>query len=139
MNLNDIIPNEKQRQIYLLRQQGMKFKEIAEQLGISASTASLYYKRAENIVMLTEWYQKKIAEFDEPSDITLTKGDVGVMLDALLLLERAQLRRKEREAVNKYQTEYLKLKKRSFEKLKKKAMIAAMGEKKYELMQQKYK
>ena len=139
MNHNDIIPNEKQREIYLLRQRGMKFKEIAEQLGISASTASLYYKRAENIVMLTEWYQKKIAEFDEPSDITLTKGDVGVMLDALLLLERAQLRRKEREAVNKYQTEYLKLRRRSFEKLKKKAMIAAMGEKKYELMQQKYK
>ena len=139
MNLNDIIPNEKQREIYLLRQRGMKFKKIAEQLGISASTASLYYKRAENIVMLTEWYQKKIAEFDEPSDITLTKGDVGVMLDALLLLERAQLRRKEREAVNKYQTEYLKLKKHSFEKLKKKAMIVTMGEKKYELMQQKYK
>lgn len=139
MNLNDIISNEKQREIYLLRQRGMKFKEIAEQLGISASTASLYYKRAENIVMLTEWYQKKIAEFDEPSDITLTKGDVGVMLDALLLLERAQLRRKEREAVNKYQTEYLKRKKRSFEKLKKKAMIVTMGEKKYELMQQKYK
>ncbi|MBQ4539524.1 MAG: helix-turn-helix domain-containing protein [Oscillospiraceae bacterium] len=139
MNLNDIIPNEKQRQIYLLRQQGMKFKEIAEQLGISPSTASLYYKRAENIVLLTEWYQQKIAEFDAPSDIALTKGDVRVMLDALLLFERAQLKRNERETVNKYQAEYLRLKKRSFEKLKKKALISAMGEKKYELMQQKYK
>ena len=139
MNLNDIISNEKQREIYLLRQQGMKFKEIAEQLGISASTASLYYKRAENIVMLTEWYQKKIAEFDEPSDITLTKGDVGVMLDALLLLERARLRRKEQSPINKYQAEYLNQRILSFKKLKKQALICTMGEKKYELMQQKYK
>lgn len=93
MNHNDIISNEKQRQIYLLRQQGMKFKEIAKQMEISPSTASLYYKRAENIVLLTEWYQHKIAEFNEPSDIALTKGDVRVMLDALLLFERAQLKR----------------------------------------------
>ena len=139
MNLNDIIPNEKQREIYLLRQRGMKFKEIAEQLGISASTASLYYKRAENIVMLTEWYQKKIAEFDEPSDITLTKGDVGVMLDALLLLERARLRRKEQSPINKYQAEYLNQRILSFKKLKKQALICTMGEKKYSMIPDKYK
>ena len=134
MDFSDIILDEKQREIFVLKQQGLTYKKIAEKVGLSASTVSLYYKRAERIVTLTEWYQHKNAEFDEPSGVTLTKGDVRVMLDALLLLERTLLRRREPTPVNKYQQEYLQLKKESLENLIKMALICTLGEKKYEIM-----
>ena len=139
MELNDILLDEKQREIYTLKQQGLTFKKIAEKVDLSASTVSLYYKRAEHIVTLTEWYQQKSAEFYEPSDMTLTKGDVRVMLDSLILLERTLLRRKEPTPINKYQQQYLELKKESLEDLIVKALFCTVGEKKFEMLPEIYK
>jgi len=131
MNADLTILTEKQRQVFLLREEGCKFKDIAEKVGISSATASKYYNQAVKTIELAEWYQKKTAEFSEATDITLTKGDVAVIQDALLIFEKVYYEGRTRRPANRYQAEYIETKERAFRELKRRVMIYAMGEEKY--------
>lgn len=134
MKLDLDILDEKRRQVYLLRKEGNSFRTIAKEVGVSAATACRYHRQALRTLELSLWYQKKIEEFSEKVDFSLTKGDLGVILDSLWLMERALLRRKEHIPENKYQEEYLWLKKYSFLDIKERMEISVMGEEKYRMM-----
>ena len=134
MKLDLDILDEKRRQVYLLRKEGNSFRTIAKEVGVSAATACRYHRQALRTLELSLWYQKKIEEFSEKVDFSLTKGELGVILDSLWLMERALLRRKEHIPENKYQEEYLWLKKYSFLDIKERMEISVMGEEKYRMM-----
>ena len=134
MKLDLDILDEKRRQVYLLRKEGNSFRKIAKELGVSAATACRYHRQALRTLELALWYQKKIEEFSEKVEFPLTKGDIGVILDSLWLMERATLRRKERTPDNEYQEEYLWLKKYSFLEIKERMEICVLGEEKYRMM-----
>lgn len=79
---------ERQRKIYLLRNKGATLSQIADTVGITQEGVRATYNRAKNRV----WkYRENLAEGGAGGnsiELTLTRGELDLIIEALLLLEK---------------------------------------------------
>ncbi len=73
----------KQRQVYLLRQEGLSFKAIGEAMGIGAGTATRHMHEAERRFREKAYYDAQEAWNQEPIIISTTQGQARALLDCL--------------------------------------------------------
>ena len=88
------ILTERQRQVYLLRQQKLTFAQIGEQLGISAASAGTTYHAAHRRLRDAAILHDAPSEHDtRPVDFPLTRGELEAIAGALFLLQRKMCRK----------------------------------------------
>ena len=88
------ILTERQRQVYLLRQQKLTFAQIGEQLGISAASAGTTYHAAHRRLRDAAILHDAPSEHDtRPVDFPLTRGELEAIAGALFLLQREMCRK----------------------------------------------
>lgn len=94
MERNLEILSAKQRTAWELREKGFSFKKIAEEMGITPPAASELVHRAERRFREYEQYQNVLARNNETIDITITRGECKLLIDAVGEYERALMRSK---------------------------------------------
>jgi len=67
----------------MLREKGLKIKEISEQLGISPSTVHQHIHQAERRFIEQEEYLASQERNLEPVSLPLTRGEVKILIKAL--------------------------------------------------------
>ena len=94
MDQNLSILTERQRQVYLLRQQKLTFAQIGEQLGISAASAGTAYhaahRRLRDAAILLD--APPLTD-TRPVDFPLTRSELEAIAGALSLLHREMCRK----------------------------------------------
>ena len=75
--------SEKQKTALSLRQQGFSYRAIGERMGISESSASQCCKRAVRKMREYAYYTKKEAENQNPVTLTVTRGQLKIIVSAL--------------------------------------------------------
>ena len=88
-NLN--ILTEKQREAWELREKGMTYKEMAAQMGISMSAARAHVIKAERRFREYERFIKMKENDNETEVLTLTHGEIKLLVDALMKYEQELL------------------------------------------------
>lgn len=83
---------EKQRTAYELREQGLTFKAIGEEMGITQTAARNHVHNAERRFREYTAYHRIEQRNLEPLPIDLTRGEVKIILSALQLLERDMMK-----------------------------------------------
>lgn len=83
---------EKQREAYLLREEGLTYQAIGDKMGISVNAARNHVHHAERRFREYTLYHKIEERNLEPAQIELTRGEVKVILEALVSLEREIMR-----------------------------------------------
>ena len=88
------ILTERQRQVYLLRQQKLTYAQIGEQLGISGASAGTTYHAAHRRLRDAAILHDAPSEHDtRPVDFPLTRGELEATAGALFLLQREMCRK----------------------------------------------
>lgn len=82
------ILTEQQREVYLLRQDGMTCKEIAEKINAPASRVTSCLKHAKRKIAEYESYHATGTSNDAPLDFPMTAGELRLVLEGLDLLKR---------------------------------------------------
>lgn len=90
----------KQRQAYLLRQQGLSFRAIGENMGIIDSTARMHFNMAERRLREKAHDDAQNAWSETPILISTTQGQVQALLDCLDWLDGAVRRKVYRSSKN---------------------------------------
>lgn len=80
------ILTERQRDVYLLKQQKMSYKKISEVLGITPSIARSIYENAMRRLIDYEYYHAVEERNDEKTDFPLTRGELKLIREGLVLL-----------------------------------------------------
>lgn len=83
---------EKQREAYLLREDGLTYQAIGDKMGISMNAARNHVLHAERRFREYTLYHKIEERNLEPAQIELTRGEVKVILEALVSHEREIMR-----------------------------------------------
>ena len=83
---------KRQREVFELREQGLTYKAIADQLGINVSGARQHYINAERRFREYTRYHKIAEQNLEIAPIELTRGEVKVIAEALRVLERDMMK-----------------------------------------------
>lgn len=83
---------EKQRTAYELREQGLTFKAIGEEMGITQTAARNHVHNADRRFREYTAYHRIEQRNLEPLPIDLTRGEVKIILSALQLLERDMMK-----------------------------------------------
>lgn len=84
---------DKQRRAYELRQGGLTYKKVGEQMGITANAARQNFKGAERRLREYARYRHVQERNNEPVDFPLTRGELKMIIEGL---------RKERRAMTKH-------------------------------------
>ena len=87
---------EKEKTALSLRQQGLSYSAIGEKMGISVNSASHCCKRAARKVREYAYYKKKEAENQNPVAITVTRGQLKIIVSALrmfVIMQELDMRR----------------------------------------------
>ncbi len=92
----------KQREAVELREQGMTLKQVAEQMGVSYNAAREHLHRAERRFREYDQYMAAEQRNQEPVELTLSRGEVKLVLDALRVLENKY----EKEVVRSIKTDW---------------------------------
>ena len=79
---------EKQREAYLLREEGLTYQAIGDKMGISTNAARTHVLHAECRFREYTLYHKIEEKNQELADIDLTRGELKVIMEALVCLER---------------------------------------------------
>ena len=79
---------EKQREAYLLREEGLTYQAIGDKMGISTNAARTHVLHAERRFREYTLYHKIEEKNQELADIDLTRGELKVIMEALVCLER---------------------------------------------------
>lgn len=82
------ILSKRQREVWMLLEQGLNRKEIAQRLGISYSSVGAHILQAERRFLEYERYCAEEKKNFEPVFLPLTRGEVKIILAALDLYER---------------------------------------------------
>lgn len=83
---------EKQREAYLLREEGLTYQAIGDKMGISMNAARNHVLHAERRFREYTLYHKIEERNLEPAQINLTRGELKVILEALVSHEREIMR-----------------------------------------------
>ena len=83
---------EKQREAYLLREEGLTYQAIGDKMGISMNAARTHVLHAERRFREYTLYHKIEERNLEPAQINLTRGELKVILEALVSHEREIMR-----------------------------------------------
>lgn len=83
---------EKQRTAYELREQGLTFKAIGEEMGITQTAARNHVHNAERRFREYTAYHRIEQRNLEPLPFDLTRGEGKIILSALQLLERDMMK-----------------------------------------------
>ena len=79
---------EKQREAYLLREEGLTYQAIGDKMGLTANAARNHVFHAERRFREYTLYHKIEEKNQELASIDLTRGEVKVIMEALVSLER---------------------------------------------------
>ena len=110
MQENVSILTERQRQAYLLRQQGMTYRKIGEEMGISDGAASRLVRdaqrRLQNHEQFCRWQEKQ----NQPVDFPLTRGELALLLtgarEMRIDMMRSAMRKKDGDLASRLPDEY---------------------------------
>ena len=78
----------KQREAVLLKEKGLKIKQIAEAMGITYNAARDHILHAERRFREYDHYQKMDEENKTMVEIPISRGECKVLMEALVALER---------------------------------------------------
>lgn len=92
MEENLSILTEKQKTAYLLRQEGMTYKAIAEKMGVTSDTASQHVKTAERRFREYERLQAQERWGKEEVSITITRIELEAVMWSLKWIEDKMIR-----------------------------------------------
>ena len=81
------ILTEKQKEVYLLRMEGMPFTEISRKLGKSVSAVRENYRGVERRTREYAAYQRAEARNNEVVDFPMTRGELKAVCDGLRKLQ----------------------------------------------------
>lgn len=87
------ILTEKQKRAYSLRQKGMTYQKIGEAMGISTPAATAHVKGAERRFREYKSYHDEQKSNDRPAPISLTYGELKLVVEGLGLLQKDMLRK----------------------------------------------
>lgn len=79
---------DKQREAYLLREEGLTYQAIGDKMGISIHAARTHVHNAERRFREYTYFHKVEERNLEPVNIKLTRGEIKVIMEALVCLER---------------------------------------------------
>lgn len=88
------ILTEKQRVAWELRNKGLTFKKIAEEMGVTVSAATEHVHKAERRFREYERYQAAKERNNEVIQIELTRGECKLLIDAISEYERVLMKSK---------------------------------------------
>lgn len=87
------ILTQEQKQVILLREQGLTYQKIAERMGISINAVSQHLKKIGRKFKEYACYHDPNKRNDCLAEIALTYGELEIILSGLMLLERSALKK----------------------------------------------
>lgn len=85
---------DRQKQVYLLRSAGVKFKDIATTLGISQEAARQHAHHAERRFREKERYDAMAKRNNEVIDLPITRGELKMAIQGLREVEKEMMKHK---------------------------------------------